>query len=636
MSPDTLDLRLVARRLVDDACEQLAADAVALWLRGADGSELGLALAAGFARPETAADLDHRPAARLRDWLIDRRLPAVATLKPSDTVGERSWLAAEGIHSLLAVPVATADEVSVGVLAAFRHDRPFPVGYLARAVGVATTAAPTLYAAQRLAEQRGRAERAEMLLAVSQALAAGTDLDGSLDEVAARTARAVGASRCDIRLSASDRSVEQSDAALVVPIVRRKDAAGSLTLTGPPAAGWTPAAVELASAVAAQIGVAADGAHGHAEAERNLLELQTIHQTRVQGETLRALADLAGGAAHHLNNLLTIVVGRVQLVLRSCDDERVLRPLGVVEKAAKDGAEVVRRLQQFSRVRQIAEPRPVDLEDLLREVAAPFQGRRGVTPGSTIEVESRFGAVAPVAGDATTLREALSNIVLNAVDAMPDGGRLILTTDAAGDSVSASVTDTGVGMSDGVRFRAQQPFFTTKGVKATGLGLSVAYGIVRSHGGDMTIRSAEGTGTTVTVTLPKAAAAPSPGPVPPGALRILLVDDESDVREALADMLMSQGHTVLTASDGEEALAVVEREPGLDLVLTDLVMPGLTGWDVAAAAKERRPHVSVGVVTGWGEPLDRPNAPRHGVDFVVDKPVTLDVLRDVLARVRRR
>jgi CheY-like chemotaxis protein len=197
------------------------------------------------------------------------------------------------------------------------------------------------------------------------------------------------------------------------------------------------------------------------------------------------------------------------------------------------------------------------------------------------------------------------------------------------------VTDTGVGMSGSVQSRAPEPFFTNKGVKATGLGLSVAYGIVRSHGGDVTIESVEGAGTTVTITLPRAALAPATAP-PAGALRILLVDDETDVRDAVADMLAREGHAVVTASGGEEALAIVEREPGLDVVLTDLVMPGMTGWDVAAAAKARRPDVAVGVVTGWGAPLDKDEMPRHGIDFLVDKPVTLDSLQEALARLRRR
>jgi len=282
----------------------------------------------------------------------------------------------------------------------------------------------------------------------------------------------------------------------------------------------------------------------------------------------------------------------------------------------------------------------VNVEDILRGVVALLHGHwRTVNrpPELKIEVETQFSGVSPVAGDPAALREALTNIVLNAVDAMPDGGRLGIDTRMSDNTVTVAVSDTGVGMSDSVQFRAQEPFFTTKGVKATGLGLSVAYGIVRSHGGDVTIRSAEGVGTTVTLMLPRSMVmtASEPDTPPPGALRILLVDDETDVRDALADMLVSSGHAVLTASGGEEALAIVEREPRLDLVLTDLVMPGMTGWDVAMGAKTRRPQLAVGLITGWGEPMDEDSS-QHEIDFVVDKPVTLEILREALAHVRRR
>ena len=282
----------------------------------------------------------------------------------------------------------------------------------------------------------------------------------------------------------------------------------------------------------------------------------------------------------------------------------------------------------------------MNVEDILRGVVALLHGHwRTVNrpPELKIEVETQFSGVSPVAGDPAALREALTNIVLNAVDAMPDGGRLGIDTRMSDNTVTVAVSDTGVGMSDSVQFRAQEPFFTTKGVKATGLGLSVAYGIVRSHGGDVTIRSAEGVGTTVTLMLPRSVVmtASEPDTPPPGALRILLVDDETDVRDALADMLVSSGHAVLTASGGEEALAIVEREPRLDLVLTDLVMPGMTGWDVAMGAKARRPQLAVGLITGWGEPMDEDSS-QHEIDFVVDKPVTLEILREALAHVRRR
>jgi CheY-like chemotaxis protein/anti-sigma regulatory factor (Ser/Thr protein kinase) len=335
----------------------------------------------------------------------------------------------------------------------------------------------------------------------------------------------------------------------------------------------------------------------------------------------------------------------VQLLLRTVEDERVRRPLAIIEKAAKDGAEVVRRLQQFSRTRQVGRLRAVSLDDVARDVLGLTRGHwqdGARARGVSIEVESLLGGVPPVEGDAAALREAVTNLVLNAVDAMPAGGWLTVATRAEGDRVALVVTDTGVGMSESVRLKAHEPFFTTKGVKATGLGLSVAYGIVRSHGGELTLDSAAGRGTTVALTLPRAAAPPPAEPPPPppprrpGALRLLLVDDEREVREALAEMLERHGHTVLTAGGAEEALAWLEAEPALDLVLTDLVMPGCNGWDLAAAVKARRPDVVVGLITGWSDTADVDGARRAAVDFVVEKPVSVETLQEAVARVRGR
>jgi CheY-like chemotaxis protein len=259
--------------------------------------------------------------------------------------------------------------------------------------------------------------------------------------------------------------------------------------------------------------------------------------------------------------------------------------------------------------------------------------------GVSIDVDQQLAGATTVEGDAVALREAVSNIVLNAVDAMPKGGRLSVHTRVDGSRVSLTVTDTGTGMSETVRLKAHEPFFTTKGVKATGLGLSVAYGIVRSHGGELTLDSREGRGTTVTLTLPRAVSAPTaPAPVTPrdGVLRLLLVDDEDDVREALAEMLASHGHTVVTAAGADEAFERLESETNLDLVLTDLVMPGRTGWDVAARVKARWPLVPVGLITGWGDTADVDEARRAMVDFVVEKPVSVEALQAAVARARVR
>jgi CheY-like chemotaxis protein/anti-sigma regulatory factor (Ser/Thr protein kinase) len=363
----------------------------------------------------------------------------------------------------------------------------------------------------------------------------------------------------------------------------------------------------------------------------------------VQGETLRALGELAGGAAHHLNNLLTIVVGRIQLLHRTVRDERVQRPLATIERAAKDGAEVVRRLQQFAGMRRTAQPRAVDLNEIVSEVIELTRDRwqdSARAAGLEIIVERRLGVLPALDGDAAALRELLTNLVMNAVDAMPAGGRITIETRQERGHAILSVTDTGSGMSDEVRLRAHEPFFTTKGVKSTGLGLSVSYGIARRHGGEVTIRSQEGRGTTVVVQLPLPAVGEAEPPAPPRVtrrpLRILLVDDEPDVRLALAEMLASEGHTVTPAGNGDEALRRLDGDDSIELVLTDLVMPAMTGWEIAAAVKARRPALPVGVITGWGDLPETVAGPRASVDFVIAKPINLDELADAVARLGSR
>ena len=385
--------------------------------------------------------------------------------------------------------------------------------------------------------------------------------------------------------------------------------------------------------------IALDNGHLYEQAQRALADLRAMQERLVQVETLRAAGELAGGAAHHLNNLLTVVVGRVQLLRRTATDERVARALEVVERAAKDGAEVVRRLQQFAGMRRSTLPRGVDLPAIVADVLEMTRGRwqdAARAAGVEIVMEAVLAPVPPIAGDAAALRELLTNLVLNAADALPAGGRITIATAVDADVVTLSVTDTGVGMPDDVRRRAHEPFFTTKGVKATGLGLSVAYGIARRHGGELAIESAPGRGTTVLVRLPATAESAGAPPPPPrerrGPLRVLLVDDEEEVRRALAEMLASEGHTVATAPDGAEALRLIDSDPGVELVVTDLVMPAMTGWDLAVAVKARRPALPVGVITGWGDLPESP-AGRHGsVDFVLPKPVTLQALHDAIAR----
>ncbi len=214
-------------------------------------------------------------------------------------------------------------------------------------------------------------------------------------------------------------------------------------------------------------------------------------------ETLRAIEDLASGAAHHLNNFLSVVVGHLQLALGKTESPDVRRHLTAAERAAQDSAEIVRQLSKFAGA-HLAPPILVDLNQLAGEVLWSTRPRWMDPRGGRIDVRLDASPVPSVAADASLLREVLTNLVLNAIDAMPSGGSITIGTWAAGDRVFCSVSDTGSGMSPDVQRRALEPFFTTKGVKSTGLGLSVNYGIIRGYGGELRLDSVEGHGTTAT------------------------------------------------------------------------------------------------------------------------------------------
>src|SRR5213080_3940427 len=280
MGPDLLDLELVVRRLAADAKARVSADAAAIWLLGLDGSELDLHTALGFARGSTARTLAHRPFGRLAEWLTTRRPPALAAVPASPAAG-RAWLGEESIRSVLAVPLV-AGGIRIGLLAAFRRRRPFTASHLAAMREVAAAGGPSIHAALRFAEEREHVERAEMLLAVTQTLASTSDLRAALDEVAHRTAAALGAERCEIVLVEAPGPVRAApvDATgeLVVPIGREYDAIGSLRLVRGDSSEWAPKIVDMATAIAGQIALAAENARLVRQAEAHAGELAALHE----------------------------------------------------------------------------------------------------------------------------------------------------------------------------------------------------------------------------------------------------------------------------------------------------------------------------------------------------------------------
>jgi signal transduction histidine kinase/CheY-like chemotaxis protein len=391
--------------------------------------------------------------------------------------------------------------------------------------------------------------------------------------------------------------------------------------------------------------LAMSSARLYEERTRAFGELAAAQDQLVRTEKLRALGEMASGVAHDFNNLLASILGRAQLLLRRVKEPQQRQWLQVIERSALDGAQTVKRLQDFTRIRRDQPLLPLDLSDVVRDALEITQSRWQEEPlsrGFTIEVRTALPAVAQILGDASELREVFTNLILNAVDAMPEGGALALGTAVVDGHVVATVADTGLGIPAGVRDKIFDPFFTTKGPRGTGLGLSMTYGIVSRHGGTVTVESEEGRGTTFRLAFPPALGhvvlPPAPASATNGSptqrVRCLVVDDEPTVRTVLADILKSAGHAVVEAADGAEAIARFRAEP-FDVVLTDLAMPRVSGWQVARAVKLSAPAVPVFLVTGFGVELSAEERRANGVDAVLVKPLQVQEILDAVAAVAR-
>jgi len=429
----------------------------------------------------------------------------------------------------------------------------------------------------------------------------------------------------------------------VIDLVRRHDGDDASAVPHP----FSPSDLQFLSTLLTYIAYAVDNARllddaqqAARQRQRVLDDLRATQAQLVRGETLSAIGKLASGMAHHLNNLLAVVLGRLETLLAREPDPESRRYIEIIQRAAQDGAEVVRRVQRFSRVQPMSRAIPVDLNQLAQEVlelARPRWHSEAQLRQIRIDTELNLGSIKPVAGEIAPLREVLMNLVLNAIDAMPGGGQLTVRTWSSGQEVHCAVADTGSGMTEEVRRRAFEPFFTTKGPKSTGLGLSVTYGIVQRHNGKIEIDTGVGRGTAVHITLPAAlptsrrAAGAGDTAQSEGPLRILVVDDEPEVRSAVADMLGTAGYTAFQASGGKEALAWLDAGQSVDLLLTDLGMPGMTGTDLARTVRDRWPHLRLGLMTGWDEAESPVGEASSVVDFVIPKPFKISALLEAYA-----
>jgi nitrogen-specific signal transduction histidine kinase len=348
--------------------------------------------------------------------------------------------------------------------------------------------------------------------------------------------------------------------------------------------------------------------------DRKNLEMQLL-----QAQKMEAVGHLVGGIAHDFNNMLSAIIGYSELVLMSIPSDHPTREkVSIIREAGEKSATLIRQLLAFSS-KQVLEIKVTDLNSVVENMAKILS--RVIGENIKLEINER-PALRNVKADPGQIEQVLMNLAVNARDAMPDGGRLIIETEnvdldaeyakrhagvKSGSYAMLAVTDTGQGMSRDVQEKIFDPFFTTKGEKGTGLGLSTVYGIIRQHGGNIYVYSERGMGTTFKIYLPATGEAKEDSAFGDKELlfrgdkgTILVVDDEPSIRRLILDILQPSGYMLLEASSGEEALRIIkETRADIDVLLTDVVMPVMDGIELTHAVREIRPSVKVVVMSGY-------------------------------------
>ncbi|HEY6118652.1 MAG TPA: ATP-binding protein [Pyrinomonadaceae bacterium] len=374
-------------------------------------------------------------------------------------------------------------------------------------------------------------------------------------------------------------------------------------------------------------------AAAHAEHEQK-------REQAVHAEKMAALGELSFGVAHNVNNTLTGILGRAQLLMRTQDAEKISSGIEMIIKSAEDGAQIIRRIQDFARRQPSREFQTVSVAELMKDVCEMSRPRwEARENGPQIRVALFADCTSSVMGDPVELREVLVNMIYNAIDAMPGGGEIRMSAQDLEGRVVLSITDNGTGMSQEVKSRLFDPFFTTKGRAGTGMGLAVSFGIIRRHNGAIEVESEPGRGTTFRISLPIASAGPASittsffnldSPTSADTVRVMVVDDEPAVRDVLREALEAEGCEVLVADSGEKALSIYDMRKGnLDVIFTDIGMPEMSGWELAREIRKRSETIPLAIVSGWADAIGRDERQAIKADWVVSKPFDIAAIAEI-------
>lgn len=382
-------------------------------------------------------------------------------------------------------------------------------------------------------------------------------------------------------------------------------------------------------------------------------QLQEAQEQVIQTEKLRALGEMSSGVVHDFNNILAAILGRVQLLLQKLNDlndekwlDLLQRNLSVIETAVEDGSRILSRISEFTKRSPSGEFMALGVDEIIADVIEMTKPRwhdLALFNGKRIELKFNSSGRLSARGNPSELREVFTNLINNAVDAIEGDGVIEISAGIEADRVKISVADTGHGMTDEIRKRIFEPFFTTKGKNGTGLGLSMAYGIINRHGGSIDVESFVNEGTRFEITLPFDLQTEPPSM--PDKIsetkdlkgKILVVDDEESLRDILAEVLESMGHEVETVSGGMSALEYLSRVK-YDLVITDLGMDDISGWELADRIYSAYPDTRIVMATGWGAQVEQGSLAIHHVNSLISKPFRISeisrTVHDVLSRPR--
>ncbi len=426
-----------------------------------------------------------------------------------------------------------------------------------------------------------------------------------------------------------EKSGYETKSILCVPLLAKSKLIGVLeVINKTDGDSFTEEDAVLLNFFANQAAVAIENARYYGELKRKYEEEKEIQEKLVESEKLRVLGLMTSGIAHDFNNMLAIISGNIELIEIEEDKDKILQRVQIIKKTAKDSSRTIKRLQKYARTKNDKlQLRGVELNDLVREakeISVPMWRDGPQAKGLSVEIiENLTEDESIILGDETDLREAVINMIFNSVDAMPQGGKIHIATYAKDETVYLELSDNGTGMTVETKNRIFDPFFTTKGMDHSGLGMSMLYGTIKRHNGSIDIKSAPGEGTTLTIVLPKGKektekrdGARDPVVEIKGA-NILIIDDEPEIGTLLSEILSKQGHQTSVFYSGKKGLEAF-KDGGYEVVITDLGMPDISGWEVINTARQIEPDVVTGVITGWD--ISEEEARQKGVDFLITKP----------------